>query len=151
MTTKYTFVIDTDQYSGNFEREMTAYCTGVIGECEVGREYQQMFNEDSDINTRIEQRDDGEGCYRPTIIWTTPNMSNDGYGTIVKGTQFKYPAYCSVAIYFCQHPSPSDIEMIKRRAQQFVKLPDVEHDNITITGYRLIEEITVVKSTEISV
>ena len=36
---KYLFVIDTDSYSGNFEREMCAYCTGQIGDCEVGIEH----------------------------------------------------------------------------------------------------------------
>ncbi len=33
----YLFVIDTDTYAGNFEREMCAYVTGQIGECEVSR------------------------------------------------------------------------------------------------------------------
>lgn len=28
----YAFVIDTEQYAGNFEREIGAYCTGTIGE-----------------------------------------------------------------------------------------------------------------------
>lgn len=148
MTTKYTLVIDTDQYSGNFERAMTAYCTGVIGDCGVGREYQQLFDEESDINTRIDQRDDTYCCFRPTSIFATPNMCNNGCGLNVKGNQFKYPAYCSVAIYFNQHPLPSDIEMIKRRAQQFVKLLDIRPYNITITGYRLIEETTIIESTE---
>ena len=36
--TLYTFIIDTEQYSGNFERQMTAYMTAQIGDCEVGEE-----------------------------------------------------------------------------------------------------------------
>lgn len=32
------FIIDTDSYSGNFEREMCAYITGHIGDCLVGFE-----------------------------------------------------------------------------------------------------------------
>jgi hypothetical protein len=32
------FVVDTDTYAGNFEREMCAYITGQVGECEVGEE-----------------------------------------------------------------------------------------------------------------
>ncbi len=34
----YLFVIDTDTYAGSFEREICAYVTGQIGECEVGKE-----------------------------------------------------------------------------------------------------------------
>ncbi|KKK83825.1 hypothetical protein LCGC14_2789530, partial [marine sediment metagenome] len=30
------FIIDTDSYAGNFEREMCAYITGRVGECGVG-------------------------------------------------------------------------------------------------------------------
>ena len=32
------FVVDTNQYSGNFERELTAYMKGMIGGCGVGVE-----------------------------------------------------------------------------------------------------------------
>ncbi len=28
----YVFIIDTDSYSGNFEREMAAYVAGAVGE-----------------------------------------------------------------------------------------------------------------------
>lgn len=38
-TSEYMVVIDADKYVGNFEREMTAYCVGAIGKCEVGEEY----------------------------------------------------------------------------------------------------------------
>jgi hypothetical protein len=34
----YVFIIDTEQYAGNFEREMCAYCTGILGDCEVGED-----------------------------------------------------------------------------------------------------------------
>ena len=45
MSNSYTIIIDTDEYSGNFEREMCAYCTGQVGECEVGEEEQAVFDE----------------------------------------------------------------------------------------------------------
>ena len=38
------FIIDTDQYAGNFERELCAWTTGQIGECEVGKEYSFVNN-----------------------------------------------------------------------------------------------------------
>ena len=37
METKY-FVVDTDTYAGNFEREMCAFMTGITGACGVGKE-----------------------------------------------------------------------------------------------------------------
>ena len=39
MNNYYGFIVDTDSYAGNFEREMCAYMTGHIGECSVGEEY----------------------------------------------------------------------------------------------------------------
>lgn len=42
----WVFVIDTDKYAGNFERAMTAFCTGRTGECDVGREQAVLFHED---------------------------------------------------------------------------------------------------------
>ena len=38
MNSAYEFIIDTEQYSGNFERELCAYMTGQIGGCEKGLE-----------------------------------------------------------------------------------------------------------------
>lgn len=37
--TNYSIVIKTNQYAGNFERELCAHLTGIVGECEVGEEY----------------------------------------------------------------------------------------------------------------
>ena len=42
----YLFVIDTDIYAGNFERQMCAYITGQIGECEVGKENAELARQE---------------------------------------------------------------------------------------------------------
>ena len=42
----WVFIIDTNQYAGNFERAMCAYCTGMIGQCEVGEEMTILFEDD---------------------------------------------------------------------------------------------------------
>jgi len=42
----YKFIIDTDQYAGNFEREMCAYLTGTVGECGVGDEFAELFSKE---------------------------------------------------------------------------------------------------------
>ena len=39
----FMFIVDTEQYAGNFERKMTAYMTGRYGECGVGAEEARIF------------------------------------------------------------------------------------------------------------
>ena len=75
---KWIFVIDTDSYAGNFERDMCAYITGVLGDCEVGDEFAKLY--DKEMNTGrwegifadyLEQRPDEHGCCRPCSCWVT--------------------------------------------------------------------------------
>lgn len=47
MKSKYIFIIDTDSYAGNFERELTAYITGVVGGCEVGDDFAKIYIKDT--------------------------------------------------------------------------------------------------------
>ncbi len=72
------FVIDTDKYAGNFEREMCAYLTGRTGECGVGKP-----DEDKDYSIFgydvIDVADDN-GCERPVTIYPTPGFYNNGMG-----------------------------------------------------------------------
>ena len=37
-------IIDTDTYAGNFERELCAYVTGIVRDCEVGIEIAEKEN-----------------------------------------------------------------------------------------------------------
>jgi len=69
------FVIDTNMYSGNFERELCAYITGVVGDCEVGTNKIE-FNE---IDGVMQVADD-HGCERPVAAYETPNCFNNGMG-----------------------------------------------------------------------
>jgi hypothetical protein len=76
MSKKYIFIIDTDSYAGNFERDMCAYVTGVVGHCGVGEEFAEMYNEDikeeeSVFLDYLEFRSDDRGCARPTKCWPT--------------------------------------------------------------------------------
>jgi hypothetical protein len=82
---KYLFIVDTEKYAGNFEREMTAYCTGQVGDCEVGekeaREFCRCYPDlDERFHKIILQVPDKHGCHRPTQIWPTPGWWNDGLG-----------------------------------------------------------------------
>lgn len=80
------FVIDTDQYAGNFERELTAYITGMSGDCGVGDEmFPYYVSETGDKNREkfedlLEFRSDEHGCHRPCAIYSTPGWFNHGMG-----------------------------------------------------------------------
>jgi len=80
----YIFVIDTEMYSGNFEREMCAFCTGQIGDCGSGEETAKSFEEEFLIEfeafEEIIRNVPDDGCYRPVSIYTTPGYLNDGLG-----------------------------------------------------------------------
>jgi len=84
MGEKYIFVIDTESYSGNFERQMTAYCTGRIGDCEVGDGEASIFRKEvgdpDKIFGEVLDIPDAFGCRRPTEIYPTPGWFNNGMG-----------------------------------------------------------------------
>ena len=81
----YLFVIDTDKYAGNFEREICAYITGQIGECEVGKENAKLARQEiPDVVARLDELIDSvpdeNGCHRPVSIFPTPGWFNNGMG-----------------------------------------------------------------------
>ena len=83
----FAFVIDTDQYAGNFEREMCAFITGLVGECGKGEDeanlaFKQLpkFAKDWFID-HVSSEPDDHGCNRPVTIWPTPGWFNDGQGS----------------------------------------------------------------------
>ena len=93
----FVFVVDTDSYAGNFEREMCAFMTGKIGDCEVGKEFAEMYYKESNVtsdgenehNSYIKPLPDDHGCYRPCAVWTTPGWFNNGMGGHFKEGQEK--------------------------------------------------------------
>lgn len=145
------FIIDTDQYAGNFEREMCAYCTGMIGQCEVGDDMAALFEEDLGLEADKVHEDnpfmdyvdlwvmDDHGCGRPASIW------RDARGA----------EYNSVAIFFQQEPTEELIKIMKERAQKFTKdRPDSKDYNslegnkpFNVLGFRMLKQV--VTTTEI--
>jgi hypothetical protein len=72
-------IVDTNKYSGNFEREMCAFATAQIGECYVGdNEVDAEHPYASWWETNIIEA--GDGCWRPVAICPTPGFINDGMG-----------------------------------------------------------------------
>lgn len=121
------FVIDTNYYAGNFERESCAYITGIIGECEVGDDYAKEYTESVDFEKITEQVADEHGCCRPVSIY--PSFSGE---------------YNSIAIFFTELPEDNIISLLKRRALEISKKLDYE-----ILGFRWIELKIVTKEREI--
>jgi len=158
------FVIDTDKYSGNFERELCAYITGQTGDCGVGQKikehvYSTIPKDKIDtFENLIGVEPDEHGCYRPVKIYTTPGIYNNGMGFHYKeGEENKalvaFPAYQSVAICLNENPNQKIINYMKQRAEEYAKIcKDGGAENIggskysngfNITGYRLvIEKVT---------
>lgn len=74
-------VVDTDSYSGNFERNMCAFATAQIGDCGVGVEFvdsEHPFSQWWEMNIILNT--DDNGVYRPVEIEPTPGFINDGMG-----------------------------------------------------------------------
>lgn len=124
MKVKYGFVVDTSEYSGNFERELTAYMTGITGECEVGEKYvdKQMTEIFEEI---VEQVADDNGTFRPCAVY--PN--NKPYSHVNS----------SVIIYLYSKPTEDMIKLLKERAQEFT---DISESKFNILGYRLLKITT---------
>lgn len=77
------FCVDTDTYAGSFERELCAYMTGILGECEVGEESKKLYEEDGHepLEDLVDPYvPDDHGCRRPVSIHPTPGWFNDGAG-----------------------------------------------------------------------
>ena len=77
-------VIDTENYAGNFERQMCAFVTGRIGECGVGdviaREAAPDIRNMGWWKTHSVMVADEKGCSRPVSIWPTSGWFNNGMG-----------------------------------------------------------------------
>lgn len=153
----YLFIIDTDTYTGNFERELCAYITGYAGECGVGQDIADKIEKDLEFNylkyidTHILLRPDEHGCHRPVSIWPTPGWVNDGMGNCRQGSEDGWPAYMSVAIFFVDEIPDNIATVMQSRAHEFerlIKAGEIENaggvwlgnQSFCINGFRLVKQ-----------
>ncbi len=127
----FIFLIKTNHYAGNFEREMCAFMTGVRGECGVGDIaaglYASKYPGDNPWKDKLLQLADEHGCYRPVSIWNAHSRD--------------------VAIFLEERPSEEEIEFLRKRAFFFGLDPrsgvghsgDDSDTRIVIKGFELIE------------
>ncbi|MBI1888637.1 MAG: hypothetical protein HYS15_01755 [Candidatus Spechtbacteria bacterium] len=124
----YIFVVDTNRYAGNFEREMCAFMTGILGASGVGAGEAAKFFEDLGLTSKEDQTlnnpfadlvvqipRDSECCYSPCCVW-----SNEIH---------------SIAIFFRERPPGELLAIMKERARQFCK-----GNRIVIHGFRLLKK-----------
>ena len=146
------FVIDTDEYAGNFERPLVAYMTGRVGECEVGEECAAKYVEaglEVDYDCVIDQPDE-HGCMRPASVFPNPDWWNDGKGNHRRWSEAApkgkaWPAYYSVVAWLGERPSEEVLALWATRAKEFSIDPQAcgagrFTPKFNITGVRLIEQ-----------
>lgn len=121
------FVIDTNQYAGNFEREICAYITGEIGDCSVGDEMLTFFAEETDKNKEffkkhILQICDEDGCSHPCEIYINPNWLKLGYGSTYRKNNLKEEKKALISHKKqCKHHIDSEIEKMESYKKRLEK------------------------------
>jgi hypothetical protein len=167
---RWSFVVDTDSYAGNFDRELSSF---VVGRCDEGGDhrgapYREMFEkeirghgrrghfEKEDpfeglVVTRVDDHGDDFICRAPMSLAPTPGYSNDGKGIVSKlksGKEPKHPAYNSVAIFLSRKPTDAELRLLAERAKKFSNLPPLKpwDHRPKFLGCRLVEERTEIVS-----
>ena len=149
----YVLVIDTDRYSGNFERPMAAYCTGQCLKGDHGSEEAALFRKEAPPEMRVafdrmvRRRPDSNGHMRPVAIWPTPGRVNDGRGNHFDAEGFQgtpHPAYESVAVFLSERPSSEVLAFVSDRARAYASVhrSPWPEPPIVVKGVRLLVEET---------
>ncbi len=169
------FCIDTNSYSGNFHREMTAWITGLYGDCEVGKEIAEAARVElgsrfEEFYGKVQNDTDEHGTARPNAMGATPGFFNDGLGNewpesmadspeVLETYQRTakehkhhedvpghFPSYQSVEISFYDRPKPETVELMRERARSY---QDQDDNTIKVTGFRLVKRHEVTEELEV--
>lgn len=140
--------IDTNQYSGKFEREMVAFITGQFGECNVGlgiaeEARDELINLDWFDEHTVKEADD-TGCERPASIWPTPpHLYEKDPRSVV---------YHSVAYFVDEVPPQEVLEEIYSRAQLYCASKSLKLLNLRVLApkYEQVLVAQVVGYTEVA-
>jgi hypothetical protein len=133
-TAPYAIIVNTNEYTGNFEREFCAFTTGAIGECGVGDEESENYNVWAGQNKikvdlladYTDSMADDSGCHRPVSIY-------DDTGT---------GDYNDIIIYLSRPLSVKLWKVFEKRAALFTQ--DSEWDSVQILGMRMVKRTIVV-------
>lgn len=142
----FVVIVDTNKYSGNFEQEMVAYLIGA----DTPRGSTELFEEDAEQNPKLAELKDINICVDHfeydevyATIWETPGYVNDGYGRVCTieeyqakrpaGKSRSFPAYQSVAFFFCEEVKPEEMQLLRERCHSFIEhsgIPDLKILNV---------------------
>ena len=160
VTAPFLLIIDTDQYAGNFERQLTGFCTGVDDGTHGDREGEDLadFLEDNPEydNTwehKIITNPDDNGYARVCSIWPTPGRLNNGTGGHYDAApgETGWPAYESVVIFLNQPPTAEDMKLFRIRLDDFasdmMQFGRRTGKKLTIKNIRLVKRETTVVDT----
>jgi len=158
----YLFVIDTEQFVGDFDREMTAYVTGRVSSDGIASKEAQLFYKETNLwtgdwnNSSLDVKScysklnnpfgfvmlqtDNDGVRNPSEMYSTQGwVSVDGQyvkeaeaNGLMRGT-----AFLSLAIYMERTPTEHEESLLVERSHKFT---DYWKSKIDIAGFRLIEK-----------
>src|ERR1035437_7715856 len=150
-------IADTDRYSGNFEREITAWVFGVLDDSDVGGEYQVRdealaWAREADEKPytpgalEMVHSDDGEWSTWQNIA-STPGWTNDGMGHFSRlDDKTTGDAPLSVVWRFNRILSDAEISTVRERVLSFAvegnkKMQDSQRDDavLTVEGVRALD------------
>ena len=133
---RWSFVVDTDKFAGNFERELCAYLVGRYDEGGEHRgepfaiEYRNDFKNNDPFESLVEFRSDDHGDYVGMAPMALAPSPIDG-------------KYDSVAIFLDSKPTDDKLKILLNRAIEFGRRLNLK------IRCRLVEEKTVIQSHEI--
>ena len=166
--TEYTLAIDTDSYSGNFERQMFAFIFGIPDTNDGGTRDLSHYMDAAKaagvskklrndypyelLDTRMNDPGD-DGYHRAYVtICPTPGYFNDGKGEHYADTEEnrkkvgakRHPAFQSVAIFLSELPTDKELAYIKERAQAFQTFPSKHawETRPKVLGFRILTATT---------
>lgn len=128
--TTFILVIDTDSYSGNFERQLAGYATGIhdVERGHGGDEAEDAAKADPEMvgrllakSTTVQHAEYGRVT---NTIRATPGRVNNGMGVHHDAddpsyTGTRWPAYESLAIFFGRPLDEEEMAFVRRRAHEY--------------------------------
>lgn len=147
-------IIDTDSYSGNFERELVSFVTGLYSDEQCHGESEaddfKVWAEEKGLDpymfeSVVVETNDPEYGWRYPIMFATPGRLNNGTGQHYNAAEGEkgWAAYESVGFAITRELTQEELEVIKERAELYCN-----ENNIKIVGYRLLTKAVTVTSTE---
>jgi len=136
---KCSIIVDTESYSGNFERELTAYCTGAVGDCGVGSDMSDEFFESGGVASDLIVYMPGVSIVnRPSGVASTPGWFNNGLGGMFRhGCEDAALAHHNAYLDGEVEHVDSDVEIKRindRRVEQVRKWPAYMSVEVYLSG-----------------